>query len=40
MTVTFTVAPEVLASMELFHDLSPAALEEVMAAARLRRLAK
>ncbi len=26
--------------MELFHDLSPAALEEVMAAARLRRLAK
>ena len=40
MTVAFTVAPEVLASMELFHDLSPAALEEVMAAARLRRLAK
>ena len=26
--------------MELFHDLSPAALEEVMAAARLRRMAK
>ncbi len=26
--------------MELFHDLSPAALDEVMAAARLRRLAK
>jgi CRP-like cAMP-binding protein len=40
MTVAFTHAPQVLASMELFHDLSPAALEEVMAAARLRRMAK
>ncbi len=40
MTIAFTVAPEVLAAMELFQDLSPAALEEVMAAARVRRLSK
>lgn len=39
MTASVHVAPHALALFELFRDLSPAALDDVMSSARVRRLA-
>ena len=39
MTASGHLAPHALASFELFRDLSPAALDDVMSSARVRRLA-
>ena len=39
MTASGNVATQALATFELFRDLSPAALEDVMSSARVRRLA-
>lgn len=40
MTVSVQIAPQALAALELFQDLSPAALGDVVASARMRLLAK
>lgn len=40
MTASVQIAPQSLASLELFQDLSPAALGDVVASTRMRLLAK